>query len=55
MKNINAEWHKKHKMPKNPTVEQRIAWHIEHQKHCKCRPIPEKLRKEIEKRESTVK
>jgi len=40
---INAAWHKSHAMPKNATVEQRIAWHVEHQKECKCRPIPAKL------------
>jgi len=44
---INAEWHVKNRMPKNPTLEQRIKWHIEHEKNCACRPIPEKLREEI--------
>lgn len=41
MATINREWHQLHKMPKNPTSEQRIAWHVEHAKHCRCRPIPE--------------
>lgn len=45
---INKEWHLKHKMPKNPTLEQRIKWHIEHEKHCTCRPIPDKLKAEME-------
>ena len=40
---INKEWHLKHKMPKNPTLEQRIKWHLAHEKHCTCRPIPDKL------------
>jgi len=47
---MDAEWHRKNKMPKNATLEQRIAWHREHAKHCKCRPIPEKLKKEMKKR-----
>jgi hypothetical protein len=47
---INAKWHKQNRMPKNPTVEQRIKWHIEHQKNCSCRPIPEKLLEEMKKR-----
>ncbi len=34
-------------MPKNPTKEQRIAWHREHARHCACRPIPEKLLKAV--------
>ncbi|MEL7833478.1 hypothetical protein [Fodinibius sp. Rm-B-1B1-1] len=48
--NINASWHKKHPMPKNPTTEQRIEWHLEHVKNCECRDIPEKLKVEMVKR-----
>ena len=47
---INAAWHKAHVMPKNASVEQRIKWHLAHAKHCACRPIPEKLQAEINKR-----
>ncbi|MBW7944096.1 hypothetical protein H3C70_01750 [Patescibacteria group bacterium] len=47
---INADWHKSHRMPKNPTLEQRIQWHLEHQKHCHCRPISGKLLEEMKKR-----
>jgi hypothetical protein len=46
---INKEWHLAHKMPKNPTTEQRIAWHIEHNKHCQCREMPATLKAEMEK------
>jgi hypothetical protein len=48
---INKEWHEKNKMPRNPTFEQRVRWHLEHQKHCSCRlEIPEKLLEEMKKR-----
>ncbi len=47
---INKEWHLKNKMPENPTLEQRINWHIEHSKNCNCREMPESIRKEINKR-----
>ena len=47
---INKEWHLAHPMPKNPTLLQRIAWHINHAKQCACRPIPEKLKEEMERR-----
>lgn len=47
---INAEWHKQHPMPKNPTIEERIEWHLEHVKKCKCRDIPEKLKAEMARR-----
>jgi hypothetical protein len=47
---INEAWHKKHLMPKNPTLDQRVKWHMEHAKNCGCREIPEKLKVEIRKR-----
>ena len=47
---INKEWHTKNRMPKNPSFEEKAHWHIEHQKNCKCRPIPEKFMKEMVKR-----
>lgn len=47
---INKEWHLKHRMPKNPTIEQRIAWHLEHRKNCACRKIEGKLADEMRKR-----
>jgi hypothetical protein len=28
-------------MPKNPTAQQRIEWHLAHTKVCECRPIPQ--------------
>jgi hypothetical protein len=47
---INKEWHLQNKMPKNPTFEQRVKWHLEHQKNCTCRPVPEKLVKEMKEK-----
>ena len=46
---LNKEWHRAHPMPKNPTLQQRLEWHIEHAKNCSCREIPEKLKEEIKK------
>jgi hypothetical protein len=50
MGKINAVWHNAHPMPKNPTLDQRIAWHVAHAKHCGCRPIAGKIRDEMVKR-----
>jgi hypothetical protein len=47
---LNKEWHLAHPMPKNATIEQRIAWHLEHQINCRCREIPENLKQEMSKR-----
>ena len=40
---MNAEWHKKHTLPKRASLQERISWHREHHKRCACRPIPPKL------------
>lgn len=48
MSKINKQWHVAHKMPKNPTPEQRIQWHSEHIQHCQCYPVSPKLQKEID-------
>ena len=45
----NKEWHLAHRMPARATLEQRIAWHIEHAKNCACREMPESIKKEIRK------
>lgn len=50
MNKINADWHKANRMPKNPTLDQRIAWHLEHAKNCNCRPLEGKILEEIKKR-----
>ncbi len=48
---INKEWHEKNKMPKNPSFEQRVSWHLEHLKNCSCRrEIPIKLAEEMKRR-----
>lgn len=54
-KGLNAEWHKKHPMPKNPTIEQRIEWHLAHHANCGCHPgFPEKLKEEMKRRKIRV-
>ena len=37
---MNAEWHAAHPMPHHVSYEERVAWHLEHQRHCGCRPLP---------------
>jgi hypothetical protein len=51
---LNKEWHLSHRMLKNPTMEQRITWHIEHKKNCSCRDIPDKLKAEMKKRKINI-
>jgi len=54
MAKINANWHLQNKMPKNPSLDERIAWHVAHVKNCRCREMPETIKKEIEKKGSAV-
>jgi hypothetical protein len=44
---MNREWHQQHKMAEAAGPQQRIEWHLEHVKHCACRPFPQGLLKEI--------
>jgi len=46
---LNKEWHLAYPMPKNPLLQQRIEWHIEHSKNCSCRKIPGKLKETMKK------
>jgi hypothetical protein len=50
MSKINAKWHLANKMPKNPTLDQRVKWHVEHARNCQCRPLAGKILAEIKKR-----
>jgi hypothetical protein len=51
MGKINAEWHKANPMPKNPSADQRLDWHLEHLKHCQCRTdLPKSVLKTMEER-----
>lgn len=53
---INKEWHLANRMPKNASIDQRIAWHTEHAKNCSCRPgFPEKLREQMQQKGLSVK
>jgi hypothetical protein len=44
---MNKLWHDRNKMLPKPTLEQRIQWHREHQKHCACREAPKGLLKPV--------
>jgi hypothetical protein len=37
-------------MPKNATLDQRVAWHEEHARVCSCREMPDSMREEIARR-----
>jgi hypothetical protein len=47
---LNRVWHAANKMPRNPTLEQRIEWHLEHAKYCSCRKMLAEMEVLIAKR-----
>lgn len=47
---MNKTWHEKNRMPKNPTLNQRIAWHKKHRKACACREVPRSLLKYLDEK-----
>lgn len=49
MGSINREWHLAKKMPKKPSEDVRLKWHVEHAKHCTCREMTEKIKEEAKK------
>jgi len=46
----NIEWHSKHKLPKNATLDQRVKWHMEHARRCPCPSRDEDILEELKKR-----
>jgi hypothetical protein len=40
MGKTNRAWHEENRMPKNPSADQRIVWHLAHAQACGCRPVP---------------
>jgi hypothetical protein len=41
--NMNARWHRQHPMPKHPTEQARVKWHLAHTKVCGCRDMPDSV------------
>jgi hypothetical protein len=54
MGKINKEWHLENKMPKRPTLDQRVEWHVAHAKNCNCRKVKGLILEEIQKRGITI-
>ena len=49
---MNGAWHRRHPMPKSPTLDRRLQWHVEHAKFCGCRAMPASIAKEMKRRET---
>lgn len=51
MGKINATWHAAHRMPMPSTLDQRVAWHLAHRRHCGCRAdLPPTIVSELKRR-----
>jgi len=40
---VNAAWHRAHRLPSHATAAARLAWHLQHERACGCRPMPAPL------------
>lgn len=47
---MNREWHAANPMPPKASLDERVAWHIEHARRCGCREIPASILAELERR-----
>jgi hypothetical protein len=47
---INDDWHRTHRLGPHAPLDERIEWHIAHEKHCACRSMPARIRHEIARR-----
>jgi hypothetical protein len=47
---MNALWHRRHAMPKTPSLEQRLRWQVAHAKACGCRKMPPTVVAELRRR-----
>ncbi len=49
---LNTTWHKKHPMPMQSTLGQRVEWYVAHAKACDCRKedLPPTILKELRRR-----
>lgn len=48
----NIDWHSKHRLPENPSLDQRVKWHMEHARRCPCPSHDEDIIEELKKRYS---
>jgi hypothetical protein len=48
---MNRSWHMEHKMPTAASETDRINWHLEHSRKCRCRPFPTKLLARLSEKE----
>jgi hypothetical protein len=51
---LNAAWHRRNVMPKRPTLDERLRWHVAHARLCGCREIPRSVAAELRRRGRAV-
>ncbi|HEV8547705.1 MAG TPA: hypothetical protein VGQ57_01735, partial [Polyangiaceae bacterium] len=50
---VDARWHAAHRLARNATLDERVAWHQAHAEACACRAMPASIRAELERRRAT--
>jgi hypothetical protein len=47
---LNASWHDKHRLGRQASAKERLAWHLAHAKACGCRPLTSAFRAKLVER-----
>ncbi len=48
---INLAWHLANAAPTGIITDEGLAWHLKHQVQCNCCPLPNEVRRELERRQ----
>ena len=49
---VNADWHRQHKLGKHASLDDRVRWHLAHLEACDCRrDLPASVVTELRRRE----
>lgn len=44
---LNRAWHDEHRLDPKASMDERLAWHVEHAKLCGCRDMPQSIKDEL--------
>ena len=47
---LNRQWHEAHVLGQRASLDERVEWHLEDARESGCRPIPARVREQVERR-----
>lgn len=52
---FDRRWHEENQLGKGASLDDRVQWHLEHARLYGCRPIPDSILREIERKRAVEK